>query len=395
MPRPLPFDTKEYTKIRAPVVDTSTIVRHRDGAVVTTKLDKPFLTKVSKRMNQKFEKTGDLSPIIIGHTEDGKAESDYQSVGFLHNYDIEPWENDEGEQSEALWADHWIQNENTLAVEGVPLKLSAKQVCQRWPRRSGEVWLNRHEIDPHCLLGATAPERPLGLLRLSKDGGDTAITYESPGDLNVAEEAKKPDDSSINDLPIVKTLEGLVNKLTQLCAQVEQIVSAAGQPAPGGAEGAAGAGGDPANDPELEQLLASLGAGGGGEGGKGEPEPKPKGDDKPEKLQAENEELKLKLARHEISAELRTAGLDADEATLKALEIQPAATRTFLISKMAKPAVVAKTNPASLDKALQLSRPTGQKKIETAAEQAQVVAHAQAMGLTFPKAASELGFVVG
>lgn len=206
--RELPFDHAEYDLVRGPVVDA---FEYKRGGV-SVSIDKEFLDSVCSNHNTKFSRTGSLSPLVIGHTIDGAQEHDQpQKVGYLHNWGTEPWVNPQGISTHAAFADHYVKKQNTIVVGGVPLKLSSKEVLERWPRRSGEVWFNTKEIDPHCLLGATAPERDLGILRLSSTGA-SGVTYESPGKLKMQPDAMQ----SAAELPIVKTMEAQVAQLTQM-----------------------------------------------------------------------------------------------------------------------------------------------------------------------------------
>lgn len=316
MPRALPFNPAEYTKATAPVVDAF----EYDNGDMKAQFTRAFLQRVCDRMNQRFEQTGDLSPIVIGHTIDGAPEHDQpQKVGVLHN-----WRVGEFAGRDAAYADHYIKNENTVVVQGAPLKLSAREVVERWPRRSGEIWFGKYEVDPHCLLGATTPCRDLGLLRLDANG-QGVVAYQSPGELKMP----LPNDPTAGpgaapqDTGPFKNLEAQIAQLTAMVGQLLEVVTNGGPGAkPGDAKGAPD---DASFDDFLKQLEAEGGA--GGEGGEGEPEPKgepkepkaepkgepkepkePKGEPKPDeekaKLQRERDEAVVKLARTELVAEL-------------------------------------------------------------------------------------------
>lgn len=307
MPRVLPFNPAEYTKATAPVVDAF----EYDNGDMKAQFTKAFLQRVCDRMNQRFEQTGDLSPLVVGHTIENAPEHDQpQKVGYLHN-----WRVGEFAGRDAAFADHYIKNENTVVVQGAPLKLSAREVVERWPRRSGEIWFGKYEVDPHCLLGATTPCRDLGLLRLDANG-QGVVAYQSPGELKMplpndptAGPGAAPQDSG--------PFKNLEAQIAQLTAMVGQLVDLATNGGPGAKPGAAeGAPDDASFDAFLKQLEAEQGGEGGEGEGEGEPEPKgepkepkeskepKKPDEEKAKLQRERDEAVVKLARSELVAEL-------------------------------------------------------------------------------------------
>lgn len=306
MPRPLPFDPAEYTKTTAPVVDAFT---YSNGDISTTLTDE-FIDKTCRRMNERFESTGDLCPLVVGHTIDGAPEHDQpQKVGYLSN-----WRSGDWNGKRAAFADHWIKNDNTLVIQGTPMKLSAAEVATRFPRRSGEIWFGRYEVDPHCLLGATTPHRDLGILRLSADGKG-AVTYNSPGTLSMAEPATPA--APTQDTGPFKNLESMVMQLTAQISALTEMVQ--GLVNPGGAK-PGGEGGD--RDADFEEFMKQLDAEGGGEGGEGgEPKEEPKGEPKepkePEKPKEDEEKVKLQRERDEAVTKLARADLVSELSRMK------------------------------------------------------------------------------
>lgn len=299
--KPLPPDiATTHTKYRAPVVDVFEYEgKDDDGAELRVKLSQRFLARTAENMNKKWEEKDYLCPIVIGHTVKGAKEVDQPpKVGVLHNYEIAPFGKD---NTPTLWADHWIQNETTVPLNGVPMKLSHDEIASRFPHRSGEIWLGLCEVHPHSLLGATAPHRTLGLLKLSADG-EGCVGYASPGDMKMADE-KKPEADTGKAVSQDAKLDQVLGMLGQLLETFQAAL--------GGQAGAAAGGHEPSgHDAEMEKFLASLDEG-GGEGGGGEEKPKEKEgeyakgkDDEKVKLERERDEAVLKLKRNTIKAKL-------------------------------------------------------------------------------------------
>ena len=218
-----------------------------DGSFVAD-ITPEFIDKLIAHMSEREALTGDLCPLVIGHTQDGEREVDAPPlVGYARNWH-RGFLGDTGRV--CAFFDAWV------------LKSEVERV-KRYPRRSGEVWASRYEIDPISLLGATTPARDLGLLRLARDG---SFTYYSPGDMNMGMEDKPKADPKESGK--AKGDEGKWEQVLEMLTQIkEALMGGKSDPAaPAGAapEGAAGGGGE-MSDEEYQQLLQELGQGGGAE----------------------------------------------------------------------------------------------------------------------------------
>ena len=222
-----------------------------------------FIDRLITHMAERELATGDLCPLVIGHTQDGLPETEQPPlVGYARNW-----------------------HKGTLGSTGRPCAFfdawilkSQVELAKKFPRRSAEVWASRYEIDPVSLLGATTPARDLGLLKLNREG---SFTYSTPsGDSHVPTEPKPadgkptPDPKETGDSKAKEgTQEQILSLLTQILAAVTGGAGAgagatAAPPAPGadaavpgapaGPEGAPGAGGGQMSDQEYEQLLQEL-----------------------------------------------------------------------------------------------------------------------------------------
>lgn len=144
-------DTKYDIYDDVPLLDEHTLVDPETGKKV--KIDKAFLERVADNMNKRIAETGDLSPIIIGHTVDGLEETKQPLIqGYACKYTVKK-----------------LLNSARYAVHGrFKLEKSKKDQWSKYPRRSVEFWPGRLEIDPIALLGATTPERNLGILKYER-----------------------------------------------------------------------------------------------------------------------------------------------------------------------------------------------------------------------------------
>lgn len=242
-----------------------------DGGFVAT-VDETFLDRLVAHMNEREQATGDLAPLVIGHTEDGQKETDAPPVvGYARNWHKGDLFNT---GRKAAFFDAWI---NKADVETV----------KRYPRRSCEVWPNRFEVDPISLLGATTPARDLGLMRLARDG---SFTIQPHGDLTMPVEEKKdvkPDSAKPPADPKesgkAKSEDGKIDQILALLTKLAEALPGVAGPGadPAAAAGAAPPGGDPAaaggapggdqqmSDQEYEQMIQQMMQQGGGEPGAG------------------------------------------------------------------------------------------------------------------------------
>lgn len=134
------------------------------------------LQLIADNNNRRVDQTGDATPIVVGHTTDGKDEEDQpEIVGFATNFTVGPLFNT-GRM--ALFADYHVRKDK-------------KELANQYPRRSVELWPKKWEVDPISLLGATTPERDLGLLQFARKGevvrlnptGEGVIHYSRRGEV--------------------------------------------------------------------------------------------------------------------------------------------------------------------------------------------------------------------
>lgn len=397
----LPFDPTEYECVRAPVVDSFTYQLTTDDGAIEANIGETFLRKTAANMNERA-RTGNLCPIVIGHTPDEPIDEAYapQKVGWLSDYDVAPFETPEGTK-QTLFAKHWIKKEQTVVLNGAPVKLSAKELCDKFPHRSGELWLTRHEVHPHSLLGATAPERALGVLKLSATG-NSAFNYTSPGKLEVNTTALPGADAAP-----MKALEGVV---AQLSALVSQLTAALPQKGAEVKPGDKPAGDGAPDDAELDALLSQL------DGDTDEPKdekkeepkeekkeekPKEKDEDEKVKLQRERDEAVLKLQRSEVVTQindLRTkhfVDLDpTDEAFISDLLSQPPEMRARWFDRMKLGRKLPGYTGSALTAALGAATAGNGKRITSNEDNAAVIKLARQKNVDFKTAATELGFTL-
>lgn len=140
-------------KRNVPILDEH-VVRDDDGEPLYN-INAQKLHYIANRNNQRVKQTGDLCPVVIGHTDDDAKEEDQpEVVGYAWNYRVKP-----------------LGRTGRKAITAT-FKLHRKHLdkIRKYPRRSVELWFTDWKIDPIALLGATTPERDLGLLQLSKGG---------------------------------------------------------------------------------------------------------------------------------------------------------------------------------------------------------------------------------
>jgi len=113
------------------------------------------LQDIADRNNRRIHNTGDEIPLIIGHTKDGADEKDQpEVVGYASNLRVKDFMNTGKKAIAATFKYH---------------KASA-DLAKKFPRRSVELWTRDWKLDPIALLGATTPERDLGLVRFKRKG---------------------------------------------------------------------------------------------------------------------------------------------------------------------------------------------------------------------------------
>src|ERR1043166_2476978 len=182
----------------------------RDG--VDKIIDAGFLQEICDTANEREANTGDLTPAVIGHLNLTRFFPETQQppiVGYFRNWKVGPLF-DTGRM--AALPDFWIKNEFVPQVKN-------------YPRRSSELWIDRAEIDPVSLLGATVPARDLGPLpiALERDDGTKPVVRYITGDINVPDvkDDKKPTDDEKKDSS-GKTvgMQQVIELLNQILAKV-------------------------------------------------------------------------------------------------------------------------------------------------------------------------------
>lgn len=141
------------TKTNVPILDEH-ILFDEEGKELAH-IDESRLKKIAALANQRVRDTGDMVPIIIGHTKDNTDEEEQpEIVGYASNFKVSKF---------------FKTGRKALTATFKFFKKYLSKI-RKYPRRSIELWLNDWKIDPISLLGATTPERDLGLLKLSKGG---------------------------------------------------------------------------------------------------------------------------------------------------------------------------------------------------------------------------------
>jgi hypothetical protein len=132
------------------ILDEHDLVDDDGNVVMSLTADK--LNKIADNNNRRIEETGDETPIVIGHTKDDAVEkAQPEIVGWAKRFTVKPLFNT---GRKAIW------------VMARFMKNKIDKV-KNFPRRSVELWLRKMMVDPISLLGATTPERDLGVLKFA------------------------------------------------------------------------------------------------------------------------------------------------------------------------------------------------------------------------------------
>lgn len=141
------------TKHNVPILDEH-VIYDEDGKELAT-IDEARLKHIAQKANGRVEDTGDEVPIIIGHTKDDTEEDKQpEIVGYATNFKVQKF---------------FKTGKKAITATFKFFKRYLNKI-KKYPRRSIELWLDEWKIDPISLLGATTPERDLGLLRFQKGG---------------------------------------------------------------------------------------------------------------------------------------------------------------------------------------------------------------------------------
>lgn len=161
-----PFDPAEYViKSNVALIDEHQPGRDRDGN------ERPYigyqeLKKVADAGNFRIDDTGDFVPVVVGHTPDGESDKQPPIVGFAGPFRLAKIGN-----RQPRWA---------IVAEKFAIRKEHERLASEHPRRSVELWFNKttglpEMMDPIALLGATTPERALGLKLSAKHAGSDLI----------------------------------------------------------------------------------------------------------------------------------------------------------------------------------------------------------------------------
>jgi hypothetical protein len=148
------------------------------------------LQTIADNNNRRVEVSGDESPIVVGHTEDGRPEKEQgELIGFARDFFVSKGKRQGERVVPARDGDkHYLFSKWRVYEDDLPL-------LRKFPRRSVELWTSRWEIDPIAVLGATTPDRDLGLVRCSRgekghsvkirfmEHSPTMMSYDSGPDL--------------------------------------------------------------------------------------------------------------------------------------------------------------------------------------------------------------------
>lgn len=216
------FNNDDFVTVASvPILDEH-VLTARDGDVEAV-VDAAFLEDVAENCNGRFASTGDAVPLVVGHTVPNAPETEQPPiVGYATNFRVGDF-NDTGRQ--AIYCDFHVHKEHENALRD-------------YPRRSVELWVRKREIDPISLLGATTPERDLGILRYSRTDSDPfhyarecpsmqKPTKYAADDADAVKDAEKNESSGSRELSskIDTLMQSLPEMISQAVAQaLSQLV---------------------------------------------------------------------------------------------------------------------------------------------------------------------------
>lgn len=304
------LDSGSYTVVRdVPLVDT--VELNRDGKHYD--LDDAFLHDVVANHYRREKETGDLPVVIVGHNSDDQL-GDKPIHGYAKGLRVQPLANS---NRNAIYGDIWVHNDFAPNLKS-------------FPRRSAELWYGAKQLDAIALLGATPPQRDLGLLAFSKSTSDIKLSHEISNMPPAVDD--NPDTVADKGDGMPKWAADLVAGQKELLAAIQAMAPKGEPDAPEGAEG----GSD--DDAELEKLLAELE--GGSQGAQGQPQAKPpvveqKDEVKLSRLTQENAKLKADLAERDLRDKLvalQRSGytLDVDAEVKLLMPLDPETRKVFL-----------------------------------------------------------------
>lgn len=210
-----PFNSEEYVTVPdVPILDEH-VLTARDGDVEAV-VDAAFLEDVADNCNGRFAATGDAVPLVIGHTKADAAETQQPPiVGYATDFKVGDFG---GTGRQAIYATFHVRRER-------------EAVLRDYPRRSVELWVRKREIDPISLLGATTPERDLGILRYNRRSDSSTLHYRRecpsmPMPKQYASDSDAVADAEKNETSEVRELSSKFDKLMQMLAPLMQALNA-------------------------------------------------------------------------------------------------------------------------------------------------------------------------
>lgn len=250
-----PDPSKYHIEYNVPLVDTFQLERRGRNFDV----DDGYLHELVANAYRREKSTGDYPVLYDGHSKDPNR----KSYGFTKNHTVRKFGNTD---RNAIYGDMWIEKDKLSEVKSLP-------------RRSCEIAYDLKQLDGVALLGATSPERDLGMLHLSR------------------EIPEMNDDAQGMPKWAAEFMDKVLSAVMSLSKPAEPAMPAGGAPQ-----------GQPMSDEELQALIAELEGPGSDKGGEGKPEPKaekkPKDEPKPK-------DEKLEMSR-EKELLTRIAALEAD-----------------------------------------------------------------------------------
>ena len=222
MPKPELPPAEYVTKDSVFVLDPHQL-RDKQGRVIVD-VTEDMLKKIAQNQNARIAKTGDATPLVIGHTkDDGHEHEQPELVGYATNWRLEKF---------------FKSGKRALACTFHVFSKSVDKV-RRFPRRSVELWLDSLTIDPISLLGATTPERDLGLLKLSKDSTRSKLvaTRDDTGELTVDPQTQQIVDAVLEAIKSTDVWQYMTQKMGEESGEHEGVAGAGDESPLGGGEG--------------------------------------------------------------------------------------------------------------------------------------------------------------
>jgi hypothetical protein len=222
MPKPELPPAEYVTRDSVFVLDPHQL-RDKHGKVIVD-VTEDMLNKIAQNQNARIKKTGDATPLVIGHTkDDGHEHEQPELVGYATDWRLEKF---------------FKTGKRALACTFHVFSKAVDKV-RKYPRRSVELWLDSLTIDPISLLGATTPERDLGLLKLSKDNTRSKLvaTRDDTGELTVDPQTQQIVDAVLEAIKSTDVWQFMEKQMSEESGEQEGIAGAGDENPMAGAEG--------------------------------------------------------------------------------------------------------------------------------------------------------------